>query len=92
MSLSLLERETIISFNEEEKTADIQTYNGALKRKMSTLCEARPDEAKYKRTDEYGGMYFTVPKKWIKVNATRIPSEKQLATLSEMRKRLKNQF
>ena len=92
MNLSRLESETIISFNEQDHTADIQTYNGALKRKLSTLCEARPDEAKHKRTDEYGDMYFTVPKKRIKVNASRILSEKELEQRMGALKRIHNQF
>ena len=76
MSLSKYEKETLISFNEDEGTADIQTYNGSLKRKLLSLCESRPDEAKQIRTDQHGGMYFTVPKKWVKVNATKILSAK----------------
>ena len=76
MSLSKYEKETLISFNEDEGTADIQTYNGSLKRKLLSLCESRPDEAKHVQTDQHGGMYFTVPKKWVKVNATKILSAK----------------
>lgn len=86
MSLSRLEQETLIGFNEDEKTADIQTYNGALKRKLTTLCKNRPEEAKHIRTDQYGGMYFTVPKKWVKVNAGVILTDEQRAEYSERAK------
>lgn len=84
-NLTNVERETVINFNEAEQTADVYTYNGALKRRLSKLCESRPDEVKHEKTDQYGGMSFTVPKSWIKVSATRIPSEKQLASLEKMR-------
>lgn len=69
MSLSRIEQETIIIFNEEEAAASVYTYNGALKRKLSGLCESRPDKAKQTKDDGHGGLTFVVPKRWIKVNA-----------------------
>ncbi|MCI8387577.1 MAG: hypothetical protein HFE63_03815 [Clostridiales bacterium] len=86
MSLSKLEQETIILFNEDEKIANIQTYNGALKRKLSDLCVTRPNEAVHTRTDQYGGMYFTIPKKWVKVNAGVILSDEQRSAMAERAK------
>ena len=92
MSLSRLEQETLISFNEEDKIADIQTYNSALKRKLTALCVSRPEEAKHIRTDQYGGMYFTVPKKWVKVNAGVILTDEQREKKSAIAKALRNRF
>lgn len=83
MSLTRYEQETIINFNEEEQTANIYTYNDRLKRKLFELCESRPEDTKRLKDDGCGGITFEVPKKWIKVNAPRILSEKQKLELTE---------
>lgn len=83
MSISRMEQETAILFNEDEATASVQTYNGALKRKLAALCKSRPEQVKHVRTDEHGGMYFTIPKKWVKVNAERILSDDNRAKMAE---------
>lgn len=77
MPVSKIERETIILFNEAEATASVYTYNGALKRKLSGLCEARPTEARQTKDDGRGGLTFEVPKRWVKVNANRILTAEQ---------------
>lgn len=46
MKQSRLEKETIITFNEQEKTAVIYTHNAALCRKLDKLADERPQEAK----------------------------------------------
>lgn len=83
MNLSRVEQETIILFNEAEATASVYTYNGALKRKLSGLCEARPEEARQTKDDGTGGLTFTVPKRWIKVNAGPILTDEQRQALRE---------
>lgn len=77
MSLSRVEQETIIRFDEAEATASVYTYNGALKRKLSGLCATRPTEARQTKDDGRGGLTFEVPKRWIKINASRILTEEQ---------------
>lgn len=77
MSISKIEQETVILFNEAEPTASVYTYNGALKRKLSGLCSTRPEEARQTKDDGRGGLTFEVPKRWIKVNASRILTEEQ---------------
>ena len=77
MSVSKIEQETVILFNEAEPTASVYTYNGALKRKLSGLCDIRPTEARQTRDDGRGGLTFEVPKRWIKVNASRILTAEQ---------------
>ena len=62
MNLSKIERETIILFNEEEKTATIDTCNAALMRRMDQYSAADPDCRKVKM-DEYGAKYVC-PKSW----------------------------
>lgn len=77
------EQETIVIFNELDKTAKISTFNGSLIRKLSALCESRPDDCTGTKVNEIGEAFFTVPKRYIKVNATRILSEEQLAISRE---------
>jgi len=66
--LTNYERETIINYNEQEITADVFTYNAALIRKLSAPCETRSDEIQQTDTNSYGGVTYTVPKSWIKIN------------------------
>ena len=89
MSISRIEQETVILFNEDEATASVQTYNGTLKRKLAALCESYPEQAQHTRTDEHGGMYFTIPKRWVRVNAGRMLSSEIRA---EMAQRARERF
>lgn len=77
MSISRIEQETVIIFNEEEKTASVYTNNGKLKRKLYGLREQRGDEVQDVSEDSRGGVTFIVPKKWIKVNPSVILTEAQ---------------
>ena len=42
MKLTKIERETIINFNEAERTASVYTHNEALKERLLALCRTRP--------------------------------------------------
>lgn len=68
--LSNYERETIITYNEDEKTAEVFTYRKTLIKKLDALCDER-DDIKCIRAERYGGCdvrEYVVPKKWIKVS------------------------
>lgn len=82
MSISRLEQETIINFNEAEPTASIYTHNGALKRKLAKLAAERPADVQHFRSFPEGAEEYTVPKRWVKVNASRILSEEQKADIA----------
>ena len=70
MNISRYEQETIINFNEEEKTATVYTMNGRLTRKLIKLAEERPNECKFKFAEADGkAVTYIVPKRWIKINA-----------------------
>lgn len=83
MSISKIEQETVILFNEAEASASVYTYNGALKRKLTGLCHTRPTEARLTKDDGRGGLTFEVPKRWIKVNASQLLTEEQRQTRAE---------
>jgi hypothetical protein len=86
-NLTREEQETVIVFNEAENTAHITTFNGALIRKLTALCESRPNEATVNGPSSINEYIFNVPKKWIKVNASLILSDEQKKALSERGKR-----
>lgn len=57
MSISKLEQETIIGFNEAEATASVYTHNAALVRKLEALADSRPDEVQRARSFSDGGRF-----------------------------------
>ena len=46
MNMARYEQETIISFNEEEKTAGIYTHNKMLRQKLAALARDRPEDCR----------------------------------------------
>ncbi len=83
MALTLSERETIIVFNEQDPLAEVFTYNGRMKRELSGLACARPDDVQHTKTNTEGGETYTVPKKWVKIRASRILTEEQKENLRQ---------
>ena len=78
MSLSLYEQETIINFNEKEKTASVYTHNRALCRKLERLAEERPNECRLTKTSHDGkAVDYSIPKAWVKIKPPRVASEAQ---------------
>lgn len=77
MSINRLEQETIINFNEAEPTASIYTHNGALKRKLAKLAAERPADVQHARSFPEGAEEYTVPKRWVKVNAGPVLTEEE---------------
>lgn len=74
MRLTPFEKETILNFNEGEKTASVYTYNTPMRRRLDQLLKTRPDEISVVRSGEDFTEYI-VPKKWIKVSPPRRVSE-----------------
>lgn len=87
MNLSRYEKETIITFNEQDKTATVYTYNEKFKRKLCELCKAKAAEIKQTGNDLTGGLTFELPKKWVKINAGKNLTDKQRNELSNRMKR-----
>ena len=78
------ERETIISYNEAEKTANIHTHNKPLRRKLEQLATERPEECRLEKVSRfYEAVDYTVPKAWVKIRPTRVLSEGQRMAMSE---------
>ena len=78
------ERETIISYNEAEKTANIHTHNKTLRRKLEQLATERPEDCRLEKVSRfYEAVDYAVPKAWVKIRPTRILSEEQRTAMSE---------
>lgn len=90
MSKSREEQETIILYNEADKTASVSTENVALIRKLEKLCEQRQGEC-IKHERQNGVDEYIVPKKWIKVNPPRQMSAEAKAKAAERMSKLRNQ-
>ena len=65
MTLSKLEQETIILYNEEEKDASVYTHNTKLIAKLKRLSEKYPDLIYPKKPEHPGAVSFIVPKSCI---------------------------
>ena len=86
--ISLLEQETIILYNREEKEAEIFTYEPSLKTKLDKLCKSSPSVFVKREDNGAGGITYTLPKNLISI---RSPREKK--NLSEVQKKaLREQF
>lgn len=84
MKLTNIEKETVINFNEAERTASIYTHNEALKRQLLELCQTHPEQVRQTATTGWGGLTFELPKKWLKVSPPRVLSQAQKAVLDRM--------
>ena len=89
--LAKVEQETIIIFNEQDKTVSVSTYNAVLVRKLEKLCREKPDECQ-KRQRQNGVDEYIVPKKWIKVNPPRQMSAEAKAKAAEQLNKLRNRL
>lgn len=83
MKIPLLEQETVINYNEKEKTASVYTFRKPLIRKLEELSNTRPEEAKLLRTYPDGAREYEVPKTWIRISPPRAYSEEQRAAMVE---------
>jgi len=88
IKLSRIERETVILYNEAEATAEIETYNAAMKRRLDIIRRKHPDCITLVRHDDYADTY-TFPKSWVKIIPPRGASEKQREHLKNARANIK---
>ena len=84
MRLTNVEKETIATFNEAERTVSVYTHNEALKRQLLTLCREYAGKVRQTADNGQGGLTFVLPKKWLKVSPPRKPTPAQLEVLARM--------
>jgi hypothetical protein len=78
-----VERETIILFNEGETTAEIETPNAVLRKRLDAIRRERPEEISLVR-----GNTYVFPKKWIKIIPPRRATDKQREHLKNARAKI----
>lgn len=88
MPLSMVERETIILFNEGEKTAEVFTNNDKLRKKLEQAASRHPEIYHLKSTDQYGGVTYIFPKKRLDIRFREPISEERHKRLSNHMKHL----
>lgn len=74
MTLTNIERETILNLNEQEDTATLYTYNQKLIKRFNKLAQSRPDLVS-RTEDSTGAVTFTLPKKLLTITAREPLSE-----------------
>ena len=79
-NLTKYEQETIINWNNEEKTASIYTYDKSLMRKIENRRSEYPEIKVLKRSDDFAE--YEIPKRWIKVSFPRQLTDEQRAEMS----------
>lgn len=84
MTLTKYEQETIINYNNEEKTASVYTHDKSLIRKLDKKLGEIPDMKLIRRTEDFAE--YSLPKKWIKVAFPRQYSDEQRAEMAERMK------
>ena len=68
MNMARYEQETIIGFNEEEKTAGIYTHNKVLRQKLEALARDRPEDCRLVKVSHSGrAVDYAIPKSWIRI-------------------------
>lgn len=67
----LVERETIITYNDAEKTANVYTMNRKLSRKLLSMAQEYPSLVKFVRSYPDGAVEYELPRKSIIVSKPR---------------------
>lgn len=66
-------QETIINFNEEEKTASVYTHNFPLRRRLEQLAGERPEDCRlFKACHDGHAVEYIIPKSWLRINPPRV--------------------
>lgn len=89
MKLSNLEKETILLYNEAEKTVEIYTHNMKLQNKIRERNREYPDIFKITSVGKHGGMTAVFPKNRISINLKKPISEERSREISERTKKIK---
>ena len=67
MKLTKLEKETIISFNEEEDFANVYTSNSHLKKRLAEISKENPESCQFLHKDSCGFVWYNIDKHLIQV-------------------------
>ncbi len=90
-NLTSLERETIITYNNAENTANCFTLSMPVRRRLLQLAEEYPDEVHINKQEE-DMIDVDVPKSWVKIRPPRRLSDEQRAALAERGRNLYEKY
>ena len=62
MTLTKIEKETIILFNEGEQEASIYTYNASLRKRLALFSKQHPELCRMERSFDQGGVSYVLDK------------------------------
>jgi len=88
VSVSNIERETVILFNEAEDTVSVYTFNPTLKRKLGDFSEKYPALCKKTAEDSLGSVTYSVAKDRLSISLRAPLSEEKKEALRERGKKL----
>ena len=74
-NLTLLEKETIILWNEEEDTVEISTYNQKIINRLYKAKEKTPEHYYIEPPNQHGLVYAVLPKNLLRISFTVLMSE-----------------
>ena len=89
--LTAMERETIITYNNAENTANCFTLSLPVRRRLLQLAEEYPDEVHINKQEE-DMSDVDIPKSWVKIRPPRPLSDEQKAALAERGRNLYEKY
>lgn len=89
--LTAMERETIITYNNAENTANCFTLSLPVRRRLLQLAEEYPDEVHINKQEE-DMIDVDIPKRWVKIRPPRRLSDEQKAALAERGRNLYEKY
>lgn len=90
-NLTSLERETIITYNNAENTANCFTLSLPVRRRLLQLAKEYPEEVHINKQEE-DMIDVDVPKSWVKIRPPRRLSDEQRAALAERGRNLYEKY
>jgi hypothetical protein len=80
-NLTRYEQETIINYNQEEKTCSCYTMDAALIRKLDKLCQVSKEITLATQTED--SKTYNFPKKWLKVRMPKQLTDEQREKMAQ---------
>ena len=77
MTLTKIEKETIILFNEGEQEASIYTYNASLRKRLALFSKQHPELCRMERSFDQGGVSYVLDKSRLSIRLIAPSSEER---------------
>ena len=77
MTLTKIEKETIILFNEGEREASIYTYNASLRKRLALFSKQHPELCRMERSFAQGGVSYVLDKSRLSIRLIAPYSEER---------------